>query len=155
MSAALLAAMVAAIENGVAPMDHQSGAVVPVGPVKSVVPTASLAGLKLETQTQAIGVIQPPPDIRAIVDKTAQFVAKNGMYMFMYLQSACTPSSTSARKLCCCLQALNSRAESLQTKKTTPSSTSCVLQTPIMRTTDTWCVTCHQSCCLTVFHSCT
>ncbi len=29
-------------------------------------------------QTKAIGVILPPPDIRAIVDKTAQFVAKNG-----------------------------------------------------------------------------
>jgi hypothetical protein len=33
---------------------------------------------KLLTQTKAIGVILPPPDIRAIVDKTAQFVAKNG-----------------------------------------------------------------------------
>jgi splicing factor 3A subunit 1 len=32
----------------------------------------------LETQTRAVGVIQPPPDVRAIVDKTAQFVAKNG-----------------------------------------------------------------------------
>ena len=75
--------MVAATDSGVAPMDHQSmpapGAIVPVGPVKSVLPTPNLAGLKLETQTRAIGVIQPPPDIRAIVDKTAQFVAKNGM----------------------------------------------------------------------------
>lgn len=74
--------MVAATDSGVAPMDHQSmpapGAIVPVGPVKSVLPTPNLAGLKLETQTRAIGVIQPPPDIRAIVDKTAQFVAKNG-----------------------------------------------------------------------------
>lgn len=34
---------------------------------------------KLATQTKAIGVILPPPDIRAIVDKTAQFVAKHGM----------------------------------------------------------------------------
>ncbi|KAF5843032.1 Pre-mRNA splicing factor PRP21 like protein-domain-containing protein [Dunaliella salina] len=32
---------------------------------------------KLATQTKAIGVILPPPDIRAIVDKTAQFVAKH------------------------------------------------------------------------------
>lgn len=71
--------MVAAVENGVAPMDHQPGAIVPVAPARSVVPTASLASLKLETQTRAIGVIQPPPDIRAIVDKTAQFVAKNGV----------------------------------------------------------------------------
>lgn len=80
--------MVAATDSGVAPMDHQSmpapGAVVPVGPVKSVLPTPNLAGLKLETQTRAIGVIQPPPDIRAIVDKTAQFVAKNGRLNQIY-----------------------------------------------------------------------
>eukprot|EP00283_Hemiselmis_rufescens_P009358 CAMPEP_0173427322 /NCGR_PEP_ID=MMETSP1357-20121228/6540_1 /TAXON_ID=77926 /ORGANISM="Hemiselmis rufescens, Strain PCC563" /LENGTH=543 /DNA_ID=CAMNT_0014391135 /DNA_START=194 /DNA_END=1821 /DNA_ORIENTATION=+ len=31
-----------------------------------------------ETSTMAIGVIQPPPDIKNIVDKTAGFVAKNG-----------------------------------------------------------------------------
>ncbi|KAM2964698.1 hypothetical protein FF2_022457 [Malus domestica] len=30
------------------------------------------------THTRAIGIIHPPPDIRNIVDKTAQFVAKNG-----------------------------------------------------------------------------
>lgn len=34
--------------------------------------------IRLETQTHAVGIIQPPPDIRAIVDKTAQFVARNG-----------------------------------------------------------------------------
>ena len=32
----------------------------------------------LHTQTRSVGVIVPPPDVRAIVDKTAQFVAKNG-----------------------------------------------------------------------------
>ncbi|KAM1833154.1 hypothetical protein ACFX13_023006 [Malus domestica] len=31
------------------------------------------------THTRAIGIIHPPPDIRNIVDKTAQFVAKNGL----------------------------------------------------------------------------
>jgi splicing factor 3A subunit 1 len=36
------------------------------------------ARVELETQTHAVGVITPPPDIRAIVDKTAQFVARNG-----------------------------------------------------------------------------
>ena len=36
------------------------------------------ARVALETQTHAVGMIQPPPDIRAIVDKTAQFVARNG-----------------------------------------------------------------------------
>ncbi|OIT06962.1 PREDICTED: probable splicing factor 3A subunit 1 [Nicotiana attenuata] len=30
------------------------------------------------THTRTIGIIYPPPDIRSIVDKTAQFVAKNG-----------------------------------------------------------------------------
>ena len=34
--------------------------------------------LRLEAPTRAVGIIQPPPDIRAIVDKTAQFVARNG-----------------------------------------------------------------------------
>ncbi|XP_058090326.1 probable splicing factor 3A subunit 1 [Magnolia sinica] len=30
------------------------------------------------THTRTIGIIHPPPDVRTIVDKTAQFVAKNG-----------------------------------------------------------------------------
>lgn len=34
--------------------------------------------IELETQTHAVGIIIPPPDIRAIVDKTASFVARNG-----------------------------------------------------------------------------
>lgn len=37
-----------------------------------------MAPIELETQTRAVGVIIPPPDIRAIVDKTATFVARNG-----------------------------------------------------------------------------
>lgn len=32
----------------------------------------------IPSQTRVVGVIVPPPDVRAIVDKTAQFVAKNG-----------------------------------------------------------------------------
>ena len=32
----------------------------------------------VDSHTAALGIIQPPPDIRAIVDKTAQFVARNG-----------------------------------------------------------------------------
>lgn len=52
---------------------------VAVGEAKSVLPTPDLGGLNLvETQTKAIGVIVPPPDIRAILEKTAAFVAKNG-----------------------------------------------------------------------------
>jgi splicing factor 3A subunit 1 len=34
--------------------------------------------VSLETHTQTVGVIIPPPDVRVIVDKTAQFVGKNG-----------------------------------------------------------------------------
>lgn len=30
-------------------------------------------------QGKVTGIIYPPPDIRAIVDKTAQFVARNGL----------------------------------------------------------------------------
>jgi splicing factor 3A subunit 1 len=29
-------------------------------------------------QGKVVGIIYPPPDLRGIVDKTAQFVAKNG-----------------------------------------------------------------------------
>jgi len=59
------------------------GAIVAVGKASSSqagrLPAADLEGIKqLATQTKSIGVIMPPPDIRAIVDKTAQFVARNG-----------------------------------------------------------------------------
>ncbi|PIN24281.1 Splicing factor 3a, subunit 1 [Handroanthus impetiginosus] len=36
------------------------------------------APASVATHTRTIGIIYPPPDIRNIVDKTAQFVAKNG-----------------------------------------------------------------------------
>ncbi|KAG2705168.1 hypothetical protein I3760_05G039900 [Carya illinoinensis] len=39
---------------------------------------ANLAPATVATHTRTIGIIHPPPDIRTIVDKTAQFVAKNG-----------------------------------------------------------------------------
>ena len=39
---------------------------------------AGTTKIELETQTHAVGIIQPPPDVKAIVDKTAQFVARNG-----------------------------------------------------------------------------
>lgn len=65
------------------PAPAEAGAIVAVGQVQkasgSVVNQADIEQVKkLLTQTKAIGVILPPPDIRAIVDKTAQFVAKNG-----------------------------------------------------------------------------
>jgi hypothetical protein len=59
-----------------------AGALVAVGSAQNAAaakPSHDLEAIKqLATQTKAIGVIMPPPDIRAIVDKTAQFVAKNG-----------------------------------------------------------------------------
>lgn len=70
-----------AIQSNGGPADPAlSGAIVPVGKAKGVLPGPNLSGVKqvVDTQTKAIGLIQPPPDIRAIVDKTAQFVAKNG-----------------------------------------------------------------------------
>uniref|UniRef100_A0A5B7AQ37 Putative splicing factor 3A subunit 1 n=1 Tax=Davidia involucrata TaxID=16924 RepID=A0A5B7AQ37_DAVIN len=38
----------------------------------------NLAPASVATHTRTIGIIHPPPDIRNIVDKTSQFVAKNG-----------------------------------------------------------------------------
>lgn len=39
---------------------------------------ANSAPVSVATHTRTIGIIHPPPDIRNIVDKTAQFVSKNG-----------------------------------------------------------------------------
>ncbi|GFR52779.1 hypothetical protein Agub_g15394, partial [Astrephomene gubernaculifera] len=75
---------------------ENAGAIVPAGEARTVPPSTDivvagaagsgssayipdLEGLKkVITHTRAVGVILPPPDIRAIIDKTAQFVAKNG-----------------------------------------------------------------------------
>lgn len=57
----------------------QTNTLVAVGSAGTYVPGDLEAIKKLVTQTKAIGVILPPPDIRAIVDKTAQFVARNGV----------------------------------------------------------------------------
>lgn len=57
----------------------QNGAIVPVGDVRSSLPKPDLAGIvAVESHTKKLGIIYPPPDIRAIVDKTALFVAKHG-----------------------------------------------------------------------------
>ena len=60
--------------------DATSTELVAVGEVKTHLPSAEelLSIKKLATQTKAIGIILPPPDIRAIIDKTSQFVAKHG-----------------------------------------------------------------------------
>lgn len=75
---------------------ENAGAIVPVGEARTVPPSSDIVvvggvgsgasayipdieGLKkVITHTRAVGVILPPPDIRAIIDKTAQFVSKNG-----------------------------------------------------------------------------
>ena len=75
--------------NGGPPDPSMSGAIVPVGTAKSVLPSPNFGGLRqVDTQTKAIGLIQPPPDIRAIVDKTAQFVAKNGRCILLQAHSS-------------------------------------------------------------------
>lgn len=51
-------------------------AIVAVGEVKSSLPAPQLD--VVDTQTKAVGVIVPPHHIRQVVDKTADFVAKNG-----------------------------------------------------------------------------
>lgn len=53
-----------------------NGALVAVSEVRSAGHTVD--GATVETQTQKVGLIYPPPDIRAIADKTALYVAKNG-----------------------------------------------------------------------------
>eukprot|EP00268_Persea_americana_P058538 TRINITY_DN708_c0_g1_i4.p1 TRINITY_DN708_c0_g1~~TRINITY_DN708_c0_g1_i4.p1 ORF type:complete len:809 (+),score=221.31 TRINITY_DN708_c0_g1_i4:585-3011(+) len=45
---------------------------------KPVATEQNSAPASVATHTRTIGIIHPPPDIRSIVDKTAQFVAKNG-----------------------------------------------------------------------------
>ena len=49
---------------------NNGGAMVAVSGVRDAVQVVS-------SHTKAVGVITPPPEIRAIVDKTAQYVAKN------------------------------------------------------------------------------
>ena len=76
-------------ENGDVSVEHRlsqlslpkqsSGQLVPVGEARTVLPSPDLSSIKpVDTQTAPIGIIYPPPDIRAIVDKSAIFVAKNG-----------------------------------------------------------------------------
>ena len=56
-----------------------SVALVVVGDARSAL-SHGVTGAGLDTHTHSIGVIVPPPDIRAIADKTAAFVARNGEY---------------------------------------------------------------------------
>lgn len=68
------------VANGSTDPDANAGAIVPVGKVKSVsLPAPDLSKVKsVATHTRALGVIQPPTDLRLIIDKSATFVANNG-----------------------------------------------------------------------------
>ena len=78
-------------------MAPTEGAIVPVSEVRNVAPESAIVAVgdaktsstyipdieglkKVLTHTRAVGVVLPPPDIRAIIDKTAQFVSKNGAW---------------------------------------------------------------------------
>jgi hypothetical protein len=81
----------ASSENGAA----VPSALVAVGEASAVLSFNSIPQT-LATQTHAIGVIAPPPDIRAIADKTAQFVARNGRFSgreFSISRAGCVASS--------------------------------------------------------------
>lgn len=70
---------VAQAEQQLQDLSVGNGAIVAVGEARTVLPTPNLSAVKsVDTQTRAIGLIHPPPDIRAIVDKTADFVGRNG-----------------------------------------------------------------------------
>lgn len=68
------------VGNGTPAADVSAGAIVAVGKAKNVsLPAPDLSKVRsVETHTKALGVIQPPTDLRAIIDKSATFVAKNG-----------------------------------------------------------------------------
>lgn len=68
------------VGNGVNAAGVGPGAMVAVGKVKNVnLPAPDLSQVKsVDTHTKALGIISPPPDLRAIIDKSAAFVAKNG-----------------------------------------------------------------------------
>ncbi len=108
-----------------APTSH---AMVAVGEARTHLPPAEelLAIKKLATQTKAIGIILPPPDIRAIIDKTSQFVAKHGEGGGgVVARHAPTISSQEA----------SSRSASWPTRRTMSSSTFWSPPTPTTRIT--------------------
>ena len=59
------------------------GQLVAVGQARSALSHG--VGQGMETHTHVVGVIVPPPDIRAIADKTAAFVARNGTFSLLNL----------------------------------------------------------------------
>ena len=82
--------------------DATSTAMIAVGEARTHLPPAEelLAIKKLATQTKAIGIILPPPDIRAIIDKTSQFVAKHGRPRWQCAHALIHASSIERLLLC-------------------------------------------------------
>ena len=80
-------------------VQSDAGAIVPVGKVQSVsLPAPNLDGVRsVDTHTRDVGVIQPPPDLKVIIDKTATFVARNGEHAMPFVLNTQKPSLRSRR----------------------------------------------------------
>jgi splicing factor 3A subunit 1 len=68
-----------------------SQALVAVGTAQTSLPAPQFNDV-VDSQTKAIGLIMPPHDIRMIIDKTADFVAKNGVLDFSLSAQECAQS---------------------------------------------------------------
>lgn len=77
MASAEVAAAPAAGQQQPPAAGPSGGAIVAVGEVQSSAPTPAATDV-VDTHTKGVGLIVPPHAIRVIVDKTADFVAKNG-----------------------------------------------------------------------------
>ena len=79
-------------------IQSDAGAIVPVGKVQSVsLPAPNLDGVRsVDTHTRDVGVIQPPPDLKVIIDKTATFVARNGEHAMPCLSFSTTQKPSRA-----------------------------------------------------------
>ena len=69
--------MVKAADSVLPGEGHEGQELVAVGKARDAI---SKPYREVDTQTHEIGILVPPPDIKAIADKTAQFVAKNGTW---------------------------------------------------------------------------
>ena len=83
--------VVAQAQSQLQDLSMANSQIVAVGEARTVLPSPNLSQVKsVDTQTRAIGLIQPPPDIRAIVDKTADFVGRNGAFIVRATYVGCS-----------------------------------------------------------------